>query len=109
MISYLLMTVLSPLTLKFDQATPQLHPVSVQREVMSQICIDRTTSCLLDSAMVRFLYELICRFGCFTTQINDQGREFVNSVCDELHRLTGVKQKVTSAYHPQIQLMFTYI
>ena len=52
-------------------------------------------------SVARFLYELICRFGCFSTQINDQGREFVNSVSDELHRLTGVKQKITSAYHPQ--------
>jgi len=30
-----------------------------------------------------FLYELVCRFGCFATQINDQGREFVNAVSDE--------------------------
>ena len=32
---------------------------------------------------------------------NDQGREFVNTVNAELHRLTGVEQRVTSAYHPQ--------
>ena len=43
----------------------------------------------------------MCRHGCFQVQINDQGREFVNEVSTELHRLTGVKQRVTSAYHPQ--------
>ena len=43
----------------------------------------------------------MCRHGCFDVQINDQGREFVNQVCDKLHKLTGVEQRVTSAYHPQ--------
>lgn len=47
------------------------------------------------------MYELICRHGCFSIQINDQGREFVNGVSAELHRLTGTNQRVTSAYHPQ--------
>lgn len=50
-----------------------------------------------------FLYTLICRHGCVDVQINDQGREFVNSVSDRLHQLTGVKQRITSAYHPQVQ------
>ena len=43
----------------------------------------------------------MCRHGCFATQKNDQGREFVNGVSSELHRLTGIEQRVTSAYHPQ--------
>jgi transposase len=34
-------------------------------------------------------------------QINDQGREFCNEVAERLHSLCGVKQRVTSAYHPQ--------
>ena len=34
-------------------------------------------------------------------QINDQGREFVNKVNDNLHQMTGVEQRVTFAYHPQ--------
>ena len=38
--------------------------------------------------IAKFIYELICRHGCFSIQINDQGRGFVNSVSDELHRLT---------------------
>ena len=52
--------------------------------------------------VAQFLYEVMCRHGCFDVQINDQGREFVNQVCDELHKLlTGVEQRVTYAYHPQ--------
>lgn len=53
------------------------------------------------SSVAEFLYELITRHSCFDIQINDQGREFVNHVSETLHELTGVKQKVTSAYHPQ--------
>ena len=33
--------------------------------------------------------------------ISDQGREFVNSVKEELFALTGTEHRVTSAYHPQ--------
>ena len=49
----------------------------------------------------QFLYELICRQGCFAIQINDQGREFVNEVADELHSMIGSHQRVTSTYHSQ--------
>lgn len=48
-----------------------------------------------------FLYELICRLGFATVQINDQCREFLNEVSKKLHRLTGTKQRITSAYHLQ--------
>ena len=51
--------------------------------------------------IAQFLYEVMCRHGCFEIQINDQGREFANEVCKQLHELTGVEQRVTSAYHPQ--------
>ena len=51
--------------------------------------------------VAQFLYEVMCRHGCFDIQINDQGRVFVNQVCDELHKLTGVEQRVTSVYHSQ--------
>ena len=51
--------------------------------------------------IAQFLYEVMCRYGCFEIQINDQGREFVNEVCKQLYELTGVEQRVTSAYHPQ--------
>ena len=51
----------------------------------------------------QFLYELICRHDCFPIKINEQVREFVNSVSVELHRLIGTiqRQLVRSAYHPQ--------
>ena len=52
-------------------------------------------------SVAEFLYELVCRHGCFQIQINDQGREFVNAVADTLHDMTGVDQRITSAYHPQ--------
>ena len=38
---------------------------------------------------------------CFAVQINDPGREFVNAISEELHKLTGVEQRITSAYHHQ--------
>ena len=50
--------------------------------------------------MSPFLYEIICRHGCMRIQINDQGREFVNDVISKLHEMTGVDQRVISAYHP---------
>ena len=34
-------------------------------------------------------------------QINDQGKEFVNEVSENLHEMTGIEQRNTSAYHPQ--------
>ena len=64
------------------------------------VCIDYfidKTALTLDT----FLYELVCHHGCFEIQINDQGREFVNGVCTCLYELTGVDQRITSAYHPQ--------
>ena len=51
--------------------------------------------------VARFLYEVMCGHGCFKTQINDQGKEFVNEVSDALLELTGTDQRVTSAYHRQ--------
>ena len=51
-----------------------------------------------------FLYKkIICQHGCPRIQINDQGREFVNQVSKALHDLTGTKQRITSAYHPQVK------
>ena len=43
------------------------------------------------STVAQFLYEVMCRHGCFDVQIDDQGREFVNQVCGELHKLIGVE------------------
>ncbi|KAL5467722.1 hypothetical protein EMCRGX_G031986 [Ephydatia muelleri] len=48
-----------------------------------------------------FLNKVICRFGAPKVIISDQGREFVNSVCKKLFKLTKVHHKISSAYHPQ--------
>ena len=58
--------------------------------------------------VAQFLYELICRHCYFTIHINDQGREFVNEVADELYSVTGTQQRVTSTYHPQSNGLVKY-
>lgn len=107
---------------------PDLHPIPIPSKVMQQIGIDliqlpeinglkyaiiaidyfskwsegRALPDKRAESVARFIYEdIICRHGCPALQINDQGREFVNSLSEQLHLLTGVKQRVTSAYHPQ--------
>ena len=30
--------------------------------------------------VTQFLYEIVCRHGCISIQINDQGRDFVNEI-----------------------------
>ena len=110
--------------LKSSQA--DLKPIPIPSTVMKQVGVDicnlpKTNGCchlvvLIDyfskwseakaikdksaPTIAQFLYEVMCHHGCFEVQINDQGREFVNQVCNELHKLTGVQQRVTSAYHP---------
>ena len=34
-------------------------------------------------------------------EINNQGREFVNKVSDNLNEMTGTREQITWAYHPQ--------
>ncbi|XP_065673991.1 uncharacterized protein LOC136090941 [Hydra vulgaris] len=48
-----------------------------------------------------FLYKVICSHGCFKIQINNQGREFVNSVSIALHGMIDTQQHVAPAYHLQ--------
>ena len=107
--------------------SPNLQSIPVPPEVMKQIGIDicnlpevdgfkHLVVCIdyfskwseakplkdkLATSVATFLYEIICRHGCMKIQINDQGREFVNEVMTQLHEMTGVDQRVTSAYHPQ--------
>ena len=50
-------------------------------------------------AVAMFLYKLRCCHVCLEVQINDQGRQFVSGVCTCLHDLTGVEQRITSAYY----------
>ena len=113
---------------RFTKATPHLHTVPVPDEPWTQIGVDLCALPKTDDGysyfaiavdyfskwveaeplktkdsheVAYFLYKLTCRLGAVKIQINDQGREFVNSVSAELHALTGVKQRLTSAYHPQ--------
>ena len=105
----------------------KLHCIPVPSEVMKQIGVDLCNLPEVDGlkhvviaidyfskwseakplrdkgapSVATFLYELICRHGCFSIQINDQGREFVNELSNHLHTMTGVEQRITSAYHPQ--------
>ena len=51
------------------------------------------------SRVAQFLYEMNCRHDCFAIQI--KGREFENEVASEIHSMTGTRQRITSAYHPQ--------
>ena len=55
----------------------------------------------LNGPAAKFLYEIICRHGSMRIQINDQGKEFVNEVSENLHDMTVTEKRITSAYHPQ--------
>ena len=107
--------------------SPELQSIPIESKVMKQVGIDLCNLPEVDGykhlivlidyfskwseakpvidksvpTVARFLYETICRHGCFEIQINDQGREFVNEVSKNLHQLTGTEQRVTSSYHPQ--------
>ena len=111
------------------QDVAELHPVPVASGGMVQIRVGTTNFPKIDDgycfavvaldyfskrpearalkdhtaeSVAKFLFEgIICHHGCVKIQINDQGREFVNKVFTELHRLSGVEQHVTGAYHPQ--------
>ena len=109
------------------QVKPLLQSISIPKGNMKQVGIDLTQLpevngykymiVLIDyfskwveaeplfdktaKSVALFLYKQICRHGCFEMQINDQGREFVNELSNELHRKTGTHQRITSAYHPQ--------
>lgn len=112
------------------KVVPEVRPVGAPRDVMKQVGVDliklpesvdgmKYACVLVDyhskwteaealpdksaTGVARFLHEVMCRHGCFQIQINDQGREFVNKVSKELHKLSGTKQRITSAYHPQVR------
>jgi len=103
---------------------PALHCVTVPKAAFQQVGIDLITlpetaegfkyvavfadyftkypeaMALKDKTAVsiaRFVFSCMCKHGCFAIQISDQGTEFVNKVSAEMHRLTGTKQRVTSA------------
>ena len=37
--------------------------------------------------------------------ISDQGREFINTITDEIFKKTKTKHQMTSAYHPQVMIV----
>ncbi|KAK3931459.1 Gypsy retrotransposon integrase-like protein 1, partial [Frankliniella fusca] len=75
--------------------------VVVAIDYLSKYCHAKALENKSAGEVARFIFEWICLFGCPKVVINDQGREFVNEVSDHLFRLTGVKQRITSAYNPQ--------
>ena len=111
----------------FKKISPELKSIPVPNEVMKQIGIDLCTLPEVDEfkqlivwtdyfskwseakavkdksapTVAKFLYEIICRHGCMRIQINDQGKEFINEVSENLHEMAGTEQRITSAYHPQ--------
>ena len=114
---------------KFEKASTSLHPIAVPKKPVEQIGIDMCSippseeghvgfilavdyftkwpeaATVKDKGSLtaaQFIYDsIITRQSCYQVQINDQGRQFVNEVNFHLQRLTGIHQRVTSAYHPQ--------
>ncbi|GFN81929.1 Gag-Pol fusion protein [Plakobranchus ocellatus] len=105
----------------FKKGPEQLHPVEIPPYPWSLIGVDICTiltsiegcSCMVvavdypskwtEAEALRrksvegvtcFLYNCICRHRCIDIQIKDRCRDFVNGISTELHRPTGVKQKV---------------
>ena len=109
----------------FTQSS-ELHSFSIKTEIMQQIginicnlpeadglkhlvvCINyfsKWSKPIKDkraSTITEFLFEIINRHGCIKTQINYQGREFVNEVSKVLHNMIGTEQHITLAYNPQL-------
>ena len=48
---------------------------------------------------------VISRFGCPETIISDQGREFVNTLNEQLCRDLDIRRNLCSAYHPQSNVL----
>ena len=102
----------------FKKISPELKSIPVPNEVMKQIDIDLCTLPEVDGfkhlivcidyfskwseakavkdksapTVPKFLYETICRHKCMRIQINDQGKEFVNEVSENLPEMTGTEQ-----------------
>ena len=55
--------------------------------------------------MVYCVVYLICTFGCPAVIISDQGRDFVNRTTDALFQKTQTQHRITSAYHPQVNIL----
>ena len=51
--------------------------------------------------VAEFLYKMILCHGCPSEIVSYQDREFCNQLADQLEELTGFKQKIISACHPE--------
>ena len=113
---------------KLMKGSDDLHPIPVPSKVWCQVGVDIMTMKTVDgykyiiTAMdyflknmemralkaktaknvAIFLYEeVICRWGSPDVIITDQGREFCNTINEELMKRACCKHRITSAYHPQ--------
>ena len=113
---------------RFKKGNPELKPVSVPQVPWEQIGVDvcslpKTSDgyvCFIVAVdyfskyvvsealksktaadIALFLYNLQSQYGAAAVHINDQGGDFVNDVATEIHTLSGTRQRITSAYHPQ--------
>jgi transposase InsO family protein len=59
-------------------------------------------SCTMKETVAKFIYEnIVTRFGCPLTIINDQGTHFVNGTIQILLKKFMIDHRKTLAYHPQ--------
>ena len=55
------------------------------------------------TSVVSFFYEdIICYHGCPRELLTDQGTHFVNTLLDSLCNQLGVKHRLSTAYHSQM-------
>ncbi|CAK9299540.1 unnamed protein product [Gordionus sp. m RMFG-2023] len=97
---------------RFDKTTNELQSIPVRAKVWSQIGVDLCTFPESEDGY-KYIAVAVDYFSKYVVamplkdktaksiQINDQGREFVNEVSTNYHKLVGTMQRVTSAYHPQ--------
>lgn len=53
-------------------------------------------------AVAEFLYRyIVCRFGCPSELVSDQGKEFLNETVRNLNKVMSTKHQVTTSYHPR--------
>ena len=54
------------------------------------------------NTVAKFIFEeIVCRYGCPTVLLSDQGTHFRNDLVDNLCHHLGIKHKYSSTYHPQ--------
>jgi hypothetical protein len=65
----------------------------VELKAMSEITAEAVCQVLFE--------EIICRHGCPTKILSDQGKQFISEVLADMCRRLGIKKIQTSPYHPQ--------